>query len=140
MSYKVEFAGMYTYKDEEDVRKAFEIITEEENKDDFEKNSLRIDNFTISEDGKTISINLKDFMSCRSWYGSHRIICKMLSNAVDGKIKCSFEGDSDEWVCAGRDGNKKGNILNLQLAGDSMIFKRFNKPRIVSEGWGFPVI
>lgn len=104
MSSQSKFKGRFVYSTKEDALIALHIIDDEEKNpdDDFEKNAIMRESFTISDDGTVLSLDFSGFMPARSWYGSRRVLCKMSAKAVDGKIRCSFEGDAAEFVVAGR--------------------------------------
>ena len=102
MSYYSKFKGKFVFDDYASLLNALKIIDEEnENPDDFEMNSLEKSDFEIKKEENTLVIDFKGFIPASSWYGCHRVICKMSKDAIKGKIKCSFEGDPDEWVRAG---------------------------------------
>jgi hypothetical protein len=103
MGYPVSFIGNFEYPDKECLRKALDIIKQENsNPDDDEPNLLEEKDFHIEENGKSLRINFSNVIPASCWYGCTRVIQKMSKNAIKGKIKCSFEGDPDEWVNAGQ--------------------------------------
>ena len=104
MSYLAKFKGSFGYPDIETAESALKIIDDEESKpdDDFEINILEKRNFKLDTEQATLTIDFSGFIPASSWYGCYRVICKMSAKAQKGKIKCSFEGDADEWIQAGR--------------------------------------
>ncbi len=103
MSYHVEFKGIFRYADTNAVEQALSVIDiEEENPDYEEMNILERSNFKLDpDDVLAISIDFSASIPASTWYGCRRVICKMSKNAIEGEIRCSFEGDADEWVDAG---------------------------------------
>lgn len=102
MGYMAGFKGSFKFSSNDDVMDALKVLEDETaNPDDREPNSLMRNDFTINDSGIDLNVHFSGSLSCSSWYGCKRVICKMSKKAVEGKVKCSFEGDPDEYVKAG---------------------------------------
>lgn len=103
MSYLAKFKGQFEYPDAEAVEKALKMIDDEdEDPDPSETNALGRDDFEVDTKKSTLTVDFSNFIRASSWYGCQRVLCKMSGDATGGAVKCSFEGDPDEWVRAGR--------------------------------------
>lgn len=102
MTYSVQFKGEFVYPDQATAEKALEVIDQEEAHpdDDFEVNILGRDDFKL--DGAKLMIDFDNFIPASSSYGCERVLCKMSADAVDGKIKFSYQDSPDQWIKAGR--------------------------------------
>jgi len=103
MSYFVKFKGSFEYPDAQTAENALLIIDDEDKNPHYsEMNILSKEDFKLDSENATLSIDFSGSIPASTWYGCQRVICKMSKHATKGKIKCSFEGDPDEWVKAGR--------------------------------------
>jgi hypothetical protein len=103
MSYLIKFKGTFKYSNVETAENALKAIDiEAENPDDFEMNALEKEDFKLNSETASLSINFSNFLAASSWYGCLRVLREIAKKAKSGKIKCSFEGDADEWVKAGK--------------------------------------
>lgn len=102
MSYVVKFKGKFAYESGGDLLSALAAIAEEENSpDDFERNVLEKGHFSTDKTARELSIAYSGSMPASCYYGCTRLLRKMSKHAVSGKIRCSFEGDRDEWIKPG---------------------------------------
>lgn len=101
MSYIVKFKGKFGYDTEEQMLAALAVIAaEEQEPDDFERNVLEKQHFSRSKTKNELSVAYSGSMPASCYYGCLRVLRRMSEQAKQGKIRCSFEGDPDEWVKA----------------------------------------
>lgn len=102
MSYTVGFNGFFVYENEDSMAAALAIIDQEsDNPDSDEPNGLEKSDFKVDAENCTLVIHYDASMPSSTWYGCRRLLCKMSGTAVEGEMRCSFEGDPDEWINAG---------------------------------------
>jgi len=102
MSYLAKFKGKFTYTSLETAEKALNYIDEEDHfPNENEPNILKHKDFILDTKTNSLSINFDNFIPASCWFGCCRLLYKISTNAIKGKIKCSFEGDPDEWIRAG---------------------------------------
>ncbi len=102
MSYLSKFKGKFVYPNVETAENALKYIDEEDSApNEIETNILTKNDFILDTKTASLSINFDNFIPASCWFGCCRLLYKISTHAIKGKVKCSFEGDPDVWIKAG---------------------------------------
>ena len=102
MSYNVTFKGQFVYPNTPAVLEALKVIDEEAADPDMEEmNALEKEDFKLLEEETTLEIDFSASIPATCWYGCQRVLYKMSTHAINGKIRCQFQGDPAQYIVAG---------------------------------------